>query len=196
MYAAARLLEEAPASTLTALAGVALAMWPEPMLDFLAYQRQAILAGEAWRLWTAHLVHFSPAHALVDAIALLAMGALAEQAIGVRRMLFALALGAPLVSLGLLWAAPAMLEYRGASAMAVMAAVVAGPVIWRTGGTWKAAIAVTGCAFLAKTLVEAAGIDILPGSRALWQAHLLGALCGAVLLVVSRRPVAYAAVRQ
>lgn len=190
MYAAARLLDEAPASTLTALACVALALWPEPMLDFLAYQRHAVLAGEIWRLWTAHLVHFSPSHALADAIVLLAMGALAEPVVGVRRMLLALAIGAPLISLGLLWGASAMLEYRGASGMAVMAAVVAGAVMWREGGAWKVAIAVAGSTFLVKMVAEAAGgavrIDILPaGVSVAWQAHLLGALCGFVFLGIS-----------
>ena len=33
---------------------------------WLAFDRQAILAGQVWRLWSGHLVHYSLHHALLD----------------------------------------------------------------------------------------------------------------------------------
>ena len=52
---------------------------PASVLGTLAYKSDAILAGETWRLWTGHLVHFSWKHALADGIVLTAMARLAEQ---------------------------------------------------------------------------------------------------------------------
>jgi len=41
--------------------------------DSLRYQRSALAAGEFWRLLTAHLVHFGPAHTAMNALALVAV---------------------------------------------------------------------------------------------------------------------------
>jgi rhomboid family GlyGly-CTERM serine protease len=188
VHGAARRLERAPASTVVALACVALALLPEAVASHLAYDRGAILSGQLWRLWSGHFVHFSMQHALADALVLFSMGALAEPVAGTRRLALALALGAPLISLGLLAVAPALVEYRGASGLAVMLAVAAGGLLWHASARWKAAIAVIAIAFAAKTLCEASGLSFdattLPdGVAVAWQAHVLGALLGALLPV-------------
>ncbi|WP_130471861.1 hypothetical protein [Candidatus Magnetaquicoccus inordinatus] len=48
-----------------------LAFLPEELLMGLSYQRQDLLNGEWWRLWSGHFVHYSPQHALQDIMALL-----------------------------------------------------------------------------------------------------------------------------
>lgn len=185
--------DRAPASWLAALACIALAYLPAPLAAQLAYDRDAVLAGQLWRLWSGHLVHFSGEHALLDVTVLLATGALAEATVGSRRLAPGLLLGAPAVSLGLLLAAPAMLEYRGASAIASMTAVAAAAQLWAHGGRWKLAVLLAGAGFFGKALCEAAGVALpsaaLPDNVAVaWQAHLFGALCG-LLLVASHRHV-------
>jgi len=191
VHGAARQLEPAPASSFAALACVAFALLPELAGSRLAYDRGAILSGELWRLWSGHVVHYSLAHALGDALVLFAMGALVEPIVGTRRLVLALVFGAPLISLGLLATAPALVEYRGASGIAVMLAVAAGGVLWPASARWKAAIAFLAAAFAAKTLCEASGLALdattLPdGVAVAWQAHVLGALLGA--LVYQRQP--------
>jgi len=42
-----------------------------PVAPILEYDRQAILAGEIWRVFTGHLVHWSTEHALYDGVTLL-----------------------------------------------------------------------------------------------------------------------------
>lgn len=76
--------------------------------------RDALAAGEVWRLWTGHLAHFSVSHLLVDAVvfALLA-GALrhaGEQTFG--RVLF---LGAAALSTSLLCCDASLAHYGGLS---------------------------------------------------------------------------------
>lgn len=186
MRGAVRQLDRAPASSFAALACVALALLPEAVCAQLAYDRGAILSGELWRLWSAHFVHFSLPQALADAVVLFAMGALAEPVCGTRRVALALALGAPLISLGLLALAPALVEYRGASGLGVMLGVAAGGALWPASARWKAAIAVVAVAFAAKTTCEASGLSFhastLPdGVAVAWQAHALGAVLGAAL---------------
>lgn len=179
-----------PNATLAACAAcILLALAPDVAGALLAYDRQAIANGELWRLWTAHLVHFSFAQAVADAAVLLACGALAEQAIGSRRMAGLLLCAAPLVSAGLFALAPSMAEYRGASALATACAVLAAALLWRLGPWWRLGTAAAVTAFAARTLLEAASMPItsatLPdGVVVAWQAHLLGALAGAIAIAV------------
>ncbi|TFW33486.1 rhombosortase [Massilia horti] len=191
MRAAVPLLERAPASSLLAFACVVLAFAPEAWLAHLAYERGAIFKGEVWRLWTCHLVHFSVAQAVTDALVLLSMGALAEPVVGTRRLLLAFILGGPFISLGLLASAPAMLEYRGASGIAMMAAVLAAAVMWRESSAWKVLVVALASVFAAKTLAEAGGglsaSAVLPEfARVAWQSHVLGALSGVSILALAR----------
>lgn len=186
MDGVARLLERAPASSFAALACVALALLPDAVASQLAYDRGAILSGALWRLWSGHFVHFSLPHALGDALVMFSMGSLLEPVIGTRRLVLALGLGAPLISLGLLAVASALGEYRGGSGLAVMLAVGAGRLLWRESARWKTAIAVVAAAFAAKTVCEAGGVSFdattLPdGVAVAWQAHALGAVLGALV---------------
>ena len=61
------------------LLGAALAVaWCPGLAPALIYDRPAILAGESWRLFTGHWVHFSSAHLAFDLVALGVAGAIAE----------------------------------------------------------------------------------------------------------------------
>lgn len=174
------------ASTAAALACLAIALLPAGVRDQLAYQPQAIAAGQLWRLWTAHFVHFSPMHAVSDAIVLYAIGALAEPAVGSLTLALVFALAPPLMSLLLPVTAPLLADYRGASGLAVMLAVIAASALWPAAGRWRVAIMLPGAAFAARTWAEARGVPIgittLPqGVAVAWQAHALGAALGAIV---------------
>ncbi|WP_238388333.1 rhombosortase [Sinimarinibacterium sp. NLF-5-8] len=81
----------------------------------LAWDRQAIAAGQWWRLWTGHLVHLSHYHLLLNVAGLLVLGLLCPQplpALVWLRRLLVLGLG---VGIGLLWAVPSLRWYVGMS---------------------------------------------------------------------------------
>lgn len=163
----------------------------------LEFDRQAILAGQCWRLWTGHLVHYSAQHALIDIATALVAALIAAQSFGARRLVLAVALGAPFICLGLLLAIPECRYYRGASGIAVMLAVMAGAGLWRdaragtmhTVLTVRAALALLAAALAAKIGAEAAGwspdwSDLPPDLAVAWQAHLLGAVAGMAAVAI------------
>jgi len=156
----------------------------ESETGMLAWERGALQNGELWRLWTGHLVHFSLSQALMDTLALVAMGLYAEPLVGSRRFALILAAAADLLSLGMLVLAPGLGEYRGASGLATLTAVLAGVLAWRRHPQSRPALCCGALALAAKTLWEAgahvaAFTDLPPGVAVAWQAHLLGILLGA-----------------
>ncbi len=191
--AAAR--ESVPASVVIAAICCALIVAPSLITEQLALDRQALLAGEAWRLWTGHLVHFSIFHALLDVAVLLIVCGSVERAQGTRRLCIALAIAAPLISLGLLAMAPGMMVYRGASGLAACMAVIAGVLLWRKNPGIRSALVLAGAVFTVKTVLDATfprlGLSSLPADVSVaWQAHMLGAIVGSLLLCGRRTFVA------
>lgn len=154
-----------------------------PETGLFAYDRSAILAGEIWRLWTGHWVHFSIQQFFMDVSTLLLVGLLAEREFGARLTALVLWLGMPAISLGLLLLAPDLHEYRGASALAVLLAWFAGSALWFRPCKLRLGLAVLGLVWTVKTVLEAAGwvsdVASLPADvRVAWQAHGLGAVIG------------------
>jgi rhomboid family GlyGly-CTERM serine protease len=177
------LFKRAPVTLALAGACVLLACAGEAAGSALAWERSAILHGEIWRLWSGHLVHWSLSHGAADALALLAMGMLAEPIVGSRRFAAILASGVLLMSLGLLVCAPSMTEYRGASGLAMLVATLAGVLVWRRQPRARWPIGALALALVAKMLWDAGGHALtlagLPvGVAVSWQAHLMGALSG------------------
>lgn len=171
------------ASAVLALACLALACLPETLAASLAWDREAILAGQWWRLWSAHLLHFGIPHAATDALVLLAAGASVERRIGPARLLRQLAIAAPCMSLLFFAVMPDLAEYRGASSLAAMLAVGAGVACWSQAGRAQRAMLAGAAALAAAYALHAAlggtAWSSLPqGVLVAWQAHLLGAACG------------------
>ncbi|MGZ5200949.1 MAG: rhombosortase [Telluria sp.] len=182
------LRERAPVSLLLAVACIALALLPDDVQGLLAFERHAILSGEVWRLWSAHLVHFSWKHALADGVVLFSMARLAEQEFGSRRLAVTLAIAAPLISLVLLGLVPALIEYRGASAIAVLVGVIAAAALWRDE-RWHAFVILAASTYVLKTVMDAlcpdaASAILAAGVSVSWQAHTCGAITGAVAVLV------------
>jgi rhomboid family GlyGly-CTERM serine protease len=171
------------ASAALALACLALACAPSALTEAMSYDRPAILAGQFWRLWSGHLVHYSLRHALADTGVLFLIGSVLEPMLGARRLGAALAWGAPLISLTLLLWLPEMHQYRGASGLDMMMAATALVALWRSGGLGRPWLACLGGLLVLKIVCEALGVS--PGFASLpqdvaiaWPAHLSGAACG------------------
>lgn len=85
--------------------------WRESLL----YDRAPLAAGEWWRLWTGHLVHFGWPHFVVDAGLLLIVGWFA-QVRHPRFTGFAWVLMPLFISACMYWLEPGMVRYAGLSA--------------------------------------------------------------------------------
>jgi rhomboid family GlyGly-CTERM serine protease len=148
----------------------------------LAFDRQAIMAGEIWRLWTGHLVHFSPTQLLLDVGTLLAVGWLAERQWGTRFTAIVVLLGMPALSASLLLAAPQLVQYRGVSGIVMLLAVAAATQVWASHPGARAGLVVLGAVLLIKTFLDGLGMQALgslpAGVSVAWQAHLAGAAIG------------------
>lgn len=110
----------APLVTLSVIAG-ALAVYLVPgWANLFVYDRTAILSGEVWRMITAHLVHVSPSHLCYDLLAFSFAGWMIERR--QRGTLVQLCgISALLVSVAVLWFAPAVRFYSGLSGVACAA---------------------------------------------------------------------------
>ena len=84
--------------------------------DVLIYERAAIAAGEWWRLWTGHLVHFGWPHFFADTGLFLLLGwSFGAKHPWASRLGFVLM--PPFIASALYWFDPAMGRYGGLSAI-------------------------------------------------------------------------------
>lgn len=169
--------------------GCLLAAAPDAVVSWLAYDRQAILADQVWRLWTGHLVHFTWQHAVADLTVLFVATAILERLEGWRVAAWGFLAGAPLISLALLLAVPGLQVYEGASGIATMFGVAAGGCLWRAEPRLRGVLALLGIGTLAKLLIDAGGVipglTTLPaGIQVVWQAHAVGAILGGGLALM------------
>ncbi len=100
---------------IAAAAGAAF-VWPR-LAGVLIYQRADILAGQAWRIWTGHLVHYTASHLIWDLAVFLAAGLWLER-IAPRLTRWFYLLAPPAISAALLWGEPALERYAGLSGLA------------------------------------------------------------------------------
>ena len=86
--------------------------------EWLRYDRHAILNGESWRLFTCHLVHFSPAHLFLNLAAFALISLLPSKRSPGQRLL--LISGMLFISTGLLLLRPGMAFYAGLSGVVTL----------------------------------------------------------------------------
>ena len=144
------------------------------------------LQGEWWRLWSGHLVHYSPGHFLLNAAAVLPPVVLSRS----RTFLLGwVTLAAPLLSI-LILASGTLDEYRGASGIAAGLWAIVAIELWRTGERSLATVMATLLA--AKLVLEASGsvpwgIGVETSVPAHYAGAVLGALGGWALGRIRRR---------
>ena len=150
--------------------------------DDVEWRRDALAQGELWRLWTGQFCHWSPLHLAGNLAALAALAVVIGRP--ARRWLAALPVAAPLLSLFLLVAAPALESYRGLSGL--VGVLVVGAVL--TGGGPGRLLGLAYLGKLAFDIATGGGSALLPAGIAVtWQAHLGGLLIGTALAVAFRR---------
>lgn len=150
--------------------------WAGAAFDALVLDRNAVLGGQLWRLWSGHWVHLDPRHAAINLAALVLLAAIAARMRQLGPLLWASLLLMPLLALGLLACVPTLQWYAGLSGL------LHGWAAWlllRQGG-WLAA---AGAALLAAKLTW----GLLAPSHGdapfpvIHEAHLIGAIVGAAL---------------
>lgn len=146
------------------------------MFDALVLDRDAVLGGQLWRLWSGHWVHLDAHHAAINLIALVLMALIAVRMRQLRPLLAVSLPMMPLVAALLLLTAPDLQWYAGLSGL--LHGWAAWLLLRRGGG-----VATIGALLLAGKLVweqiaPAADASAFPVIHA---AHLIGALVGAAL---------------
>jgi rhomboid family GlyGly-CTERM serine protease len=150
---AQRIAPRVPVWTL-AVAAFALIIFFFPELgNLLIYDRAAIMHGEIWRLMSANLVHFSPAHLLYNLIAWLIAGTIIE--LRAYRLFPALCLASSIfISITLILLESELHNYAGLSGM--VSAAVTYLCLYGMGekGVWRWLCASTLVGLITKTVFE------------------------------------------
>lgn len=173
---------------LTGLAAGAVALVPG-LAPLLRYEREAVLAGEAWRLLTAHLVHLGPVHLGLNLVGLAFIGALFRRYWHAREMGGVMLLAALGTTGGLLLFAPGVAWYVGLSGV-LHGLFAAGAVLaWRGGR--RTALPLLGLLAGKLALEQGGGAGAVPWleGTVIVEAHLYGALAGVIgaLWLAARR---------
>ena len=153
--------------------------------QLLSYDREALRHFQWWRLATAHLVHLSWRHALLNCAGLAVLWALFAREFTPRRWLWILALAALSIDLGLWFLHPMVLWYLGASGVLHGAWSAGACAAYRRGDGMGAVIMLL---LVIKLVYEQqSGLSVFEGDLPLVPAaHLLGALGGLVGSMVPR----------
>lgn len=150
--------------------------------QWLSYDRDAILAGQAWRLLSGHFVHLGQSHLLLNATGLLLVWLLVGTSAATGRWLLIAAASIIGIDAGLWLFAPLLDWYVGLSGL-LHGLLAAGIVAELRGGrrdNWVLAGLV-----LAKLVYEQVsgplpGSEVSAGGAVIVDAHLYGAIAGAL----------------
>jgi rhomboid family GlyGly-CTERM serine protease len=169
------------------LVGGMFALMQFPLIScMLEFDRDKILAGEWWRLWSGHVVHYSWQHMLVNVAAIFLLTAIMEKLFSWKRIIALLILAAPVISIGLLIFNPHLYVYRGASSLVTFLIALVACLIWEKE---KRIFSLLAISLLALKIISEAihlkqdwsGMPL--GIEVTWQAHALG-FCLALLAVL------------
>ncbi len=162
--------------------------WPR-ISEALIFERADIFAGQAWRLWTGHLVHYTGSHLFWDLLVFLAGGTWLEL-IAPRLTRWFYLLTPPAISAALLVWNPTLERYAGLSGLATGVIVLLALIQWRRdrGGPawfWPSVLALV----VVKTVIEMSTHAPLfahfeSGVRVVPLAHIGGMGCALVAYAV------------
>lgn len=162
---------------------LAVACLPASCQTLLALDRSAVAAGQVWRLWSGHVVHYGWGHVAVNAAALAML--LAWLRCG-RCLVLGAVVCPPVLSAAILWLEPALAQYRGASGVVVGLGALAWCQAWQTREAGRAMLLVLAAVLVVKLAWEswpgrAVPSGSLPeGVSLAWSAHLAGLVLGLV----------------
>ncbi len=165
---------------------VLLALFEPRLVSVLQYDRQALLAGEWWRLWTGHLLHTNSWHLVMNLAGLAVITMLHGNYYRHGQFLFLLLSGFCLISLALLFWSPAIGLYVGLSgwlhALLVFGACEDIRRNWSSGWLILAGVGAKVC--WEQWQGASADLVTLIEADVAVDAHLYGAVCGAALFVM------------
>jgi len=167
---------------LIALAGPHASQW-------LRYDRTAILHGQWWRLLTGNFVHLGWSHLWLNLAGWLLVWLLFQAQIPVKTWISATVFCSLGVGLGLLWGSPHIVWYVGLSGVLHGYFVVGALLSIRMGYRFELLL----LALVIAKLTWEQNVGPLPGSEkysgghVVVDAHLYGAISGALLAVLPRR---------
>jgi len=160
-------------------------------IEQVQYDRQAIAAGQIWRVFTCHFSHWSFDHFLWCTLVIIVMGGMAERLCR-KGFVGTIVFSAPVIALVVWWQLPVMVLYRGLSG--VGSAVFIFVAVWLLRlrfyrGEWFGAFLAGGAVFLfsVKVLYEfSAKSTLFVSSVQLFTpvplAHLVGGLVGLLMV--------------
>jgi rhomboid family GlyGly-CTERM serine protease len=158
----------------------------------LLYDRAGIAAGEWWRVWTGHVVHFGWPHFVVDTGLLLIVGFIAGRR-HPRLMNLGLVLMPAFISACLYWLEPAMTRYGGLSAVNLGLLLYVAVDGWRAERRewfWPAVLAAYAAELAYESLRGGQGGGTIrfdePDVRVATGAHLAAAAYALLALAVAR----------
>jgi rhomboid family GlyGly-CTERM serine protease len=163
------------------------------MSEALEYRREAVAAGELWRLLTGQLVHWSTAMWVADVTVLVVAGFLLARR-APRLALTCVPISALAVAAAVHVLAPGLARYRGSSGIATALVVACALELARTpGASRRVAIAglALGTAKLAYEVATGASLSsgtLPPGVRVAPVAHFAGVAGGLAAYLLTTRP--------
>ncbi|HEX5056049.1 MAG TPA: rhombosortase [Gammaproteobacteria bacterium] len=150
--------------------------------EYLQYDRPAILDGQIWRLWTAHLVHLGWGHYLLNAAGLMLVWGLFRDNMQLRAWCWHFLFAGLAIGLGLLWFDPGLFWYVGLSGI-LHALFIAGLLADIRQHKGLGVLVLLG--FWAKIIFEQIygplpGSERSAGGPVVVDAHLYGAIAGVI----------------
>ncbi len=158
--------------------------WPDAT-DVLLYERDRVLGGEWWRIWTAHFVHLGGGHLVWNLVVFVPAAVWAERLAPLRTRLF-LAIAPGIIGAVLLALDSALTRYAGLSGVAAGAITLLAVLKLRAVGSdrwfWCGALLLLAVKIAAETasrqpLLTDLGAD---GAQPVPLAHLAGIVCAAI----------------
>jgi rhomboid family GlyGly-CTERM serine protease len=150
--------------------------------QMLEYDREGILSGQLWRLFTGHIVHLGAPHLAMNLVGLALIWMLFGRLLSRRAWIAVILLSSIAVSVGLLVFNPQLMWYVGLSGV-LHGMFLAGALLSVAAG-YRAEILLLG--FIVAKLAWEQWFGPMPGSedvaggRVVVDAHLYGAIAGAV----------------
>ena len=172
-----------------ALLVLALAALEPASGNWLRFDREAIAAGEVWRLLTAHWVHLSWPHALGNLGGLLLLAYICGEQLNRAYMLQYLLFSMLFVGGGLYWLAPDLLYYVGLSGVLhglILVGIFRSPFYSRRIA-WLFLLIIAGKVIWEQTpWYDDNALQGVIGGRVETRAHLLGTLSAVLWLIASQ----------
>ncbi|HEY5604684.1 MAG TPA: rhombosortase [Gammaproteobacteria bacterium] len=156
---------------------------------WLRYDRNAILSGQIWRIFTGHLAHLSWSHSFMNLLGLFLVWGLFDRHLPAKRWLHVMLLSGFGISLLLMIIDSHLLYYVGLSGV-LHALFIVGCLYDLRAGRWDSKLLLT--LFIIKLMWEQLvgplpGSGISTGGTVIVDAHLFGALMGLITYLIFRR---------